>query len=40
MALTYINPDHEWILDEIFVRPQDKQEIFELPDLEIVKEIL
>jgi hypothetical protein len=32
MALTHINSDHGWILDEIVVRRLAESEVFELPD--------
>ncbi len=35
MALTQINPDHEWILDEVSVRSLSESEVFEIPDFEI-----
>ena len=35
MVLTHMNPEHQWILEEISGGLLDESDIFEMPDLEI-----
>jgi predicted porin len=39
MVLTYMNPEHQWILEEISDGLLDESDIFEMPDLEFKKAI-